>query len=189
MSGSATRIRRATDPHRSGMEGRMARTILTLEERFMSKVEPEPNTGCWLWVASIFGNTGYGLFNLVRDGRKSADNAHRVSWEIFRGEIPKGAYVLHRCDVRTCVNPDHLFIGSHQDNMTDCARKGRARSGRGLYPFGVRFQVGAFRPKPFGTQVTFCGRHYSAGYFSTIEEASIAATALKERLYREGKAQ
>jgi hypothetical protein len=51
--------------------------------------------------------------------------AHRASWEAYRGPIPKGMWVLHKCDTMPCVNPDHLFLGTHQDNMTDKTRKGR----------------------------------------------------------------
>lgn len=54
---------------------------------------------------------------------------HRVSWELTYGPIPDGRFVLHRCDVRTCINPDHLFLGSHKDNMRDMAVKRRSAYG------------------------------------------------------------
>lgn len=58
--------------------------------------------------------------------------AHRVSWIIFRGKIPKGKHVLHKCDTPLCVNPKHLFIGTALDNIRDCFNKGRM--GVQLYP-------------------------------------------------------
>lgn len=54
---------------------------------------------------------------------------HRVAWEVANGPIPKGMFVLHRCDVRTCINPDHLFLGTHKDNMRDMQQKRRAAAG------------------------------------------------------------
>lgn len=89
-------------------------------ERFLSKVTYEPNSGCWLWVGG-WQRAGYGHMHY-----NGEIVAHRVSAHLFKGGIPSGLHVLHRCDVRECVNPDHLFFGTHSDNMKDCARKGRA---------------------------------------------------------------
>lgn len=89
-------------------------------ERFLEKTDMEPMTGCWLWNSSDrFG--GYGGF--WRDGKVRA--AHREAWILFKGEIPANLNVLHRCDVRCCVNPYHLFLGTSSDNMKDMVRKGR----------------------------------------------------------------
>ena len=57
--------------------------------------------------------------------------AHRASWEIYRGPIPTGMHVLHICDMPCCVNPDHLFLGTHKDNMDDRQKKGRTNAPRG----------------------------------------------------------
>lgn len=97
---------------------------MSLLERFMAKVSPEPNTGCWLWVGGL-RQRGYGQ---VRVGARMR-TAHRVAWELFKGPIVAGLHVLHRCDVRPCVNPAHLFLGTHADNMRDMSQKGRAPRG------------------------------------------------------------
>ncbi len=92
----------------------------TRAQRFWEKVDTAGP--CWLWTASK-DSGGYGTIGSGGKIRK----AHRVSWEMHRGPIPKGLCVLHRCDVRGCVNPEHLFLGTQDDNMKDCAAKGRIR--------------------------------------------------------------
>lgn len=78
--------------------------------------------GCWIWMASLCRRSGgYGGFYL--DGAKHT--AHRAAWILYRGAIPEGMHVLHRCDVPRCVNPDHLFIGTNANNVADMDRKGR----------------------------------------------------------------
>jgi len=91
-----------------------------IKKRFMDKVMPEPNSGCWLWAGSSVKN-GYGQ---VRVNYKLY-LSHRISHELFKGEIPDGMNVLHTCDVRCCVNPDHLFLGTQKDNVQDMIAKGR----------------------------------------------------------------
>jgi hypothetical protein len=88
-------------------------------------------TGCWLWQLSLDGG-GYGrLSTWLVGGVRQTLGAHRAAWEAINGAVPDGLHVLHHCDVRRCCNPDHLFLGTHQDNMRDRESKGRGHQMRG----------------------------------------------------------
>jgi len=90
-------------------------------ERFNLKWKID-SSGCWLWTAAKLPK-GYGQMKLPKTRRQ--EYAHRLSYIIHYGEIPDGKHVCHRCDNPSCVNPDHLFLGSAQDNLDDMKSKGR----------------------------------------------------------------
>jgi hypothetical protein len=81
------------------------------------------SSGCWVWTGNWWKQTGYGLFWLK--GKRIG--AHRITWVAYRGDIPKGLSVLHKCDNRICIRPSHLFLGTQLENIQDCCRKGRNR--------------------------------------------------------------
>ena len=90
-------------------------------KKYLNKVLVVNPKLCWDWQGRL-DDGGYGSMTL----RGSTILVHRIAWIIDNGEIPKGMNILHKCDNPKCVNPDHLFLGTHFDNMRDMAAKGRA---------------------------------------------------------------
>ena len=91
---------------------------VSLWDRFHQKIEPVTESGCWIWTGQA---NRYGAISIDGIMRR----AHRVAWELYRGPILDGLEVCHSCDVGLCVNPSHLFLGTHKDNCDDRDRKGR----------------------------------------------------------------
>lgn len=105
----------------------------TLKSIFLSRTYKDEN-GCLIWKGAKNLDTGYGIMTISKEYML----AHRVSFELFNGEIKSGNVVCHKCDNPSCVNPDHLFQGSHKDNCVDMVKKSRAKRRR------VRGEVVAF---------------------------------------------
>ena len=106
---------------------RLKKPIVSIESRFWSKVEPEPNSGCWIWIGARTGE-GYGMLGV---GRRDQGNvgAHRFSYELLRGPIPPGLEPDHLCRMRWCVNAWHMQPVTRQENTLRGLR-GRLRPRR-----------------------------------------------------------
>ena len=100
----------------------------TVLDRFEAQFSRVSESGCWVWTGSNKSQFGYGAFKIGNRASK-VEYAHRAAWSLYVGEIPKGMCVCHSCDVSSCVNPDHLFLGTAKDNSDDKVRKGRAAIG------------------------------------------------------------
>jgi hypothetical protein len=98
--------------------------------RFEAFCEKITESGCWIWMGSLDGGWlgGYGR---IRMAPMKERRAHRLAWELYRGPVPPGKWVLHRCDVPCCVNPGHLFLGNAKVNVVDRQIKGRHRAQQG----------------------------------------------------------
>lgn len=126
-------LRRKSDRHCIECEGTKNpgtyndRSKAPPEERFWRQVKKSDEAnGCWIWQGAKYGH-GYGKFRLGRE-RKAA---HRYSYQLHYGEIPNRQHILHHCDTPACVNPQHLYAGTHQDNMRDRTQKKRENPVRG----------------------------------------------------------
>lgn len=97
-------------------------------ERFEERFIPEPNSGCWLWLGPLNPSNGYGRFYI---NEKEIIYAHRFSFVYHKGKVPNGLILRHTCDVKSCVNPEHLITGTHKQNDQDAME-------RGLKPKGIR---------------------------------------------------
>jgi hypothetical protein len=104
-----------------------------LEERFWEKVQK--GEGCWEWQAAT-NKFKYGTFSNGSGASKTQKNAHRWAWELTFGPIKDGLYVLHRCDNPLCVRPDHLRLGTQQENIREMHQKGRGWQER--YPERIK---------------------------------------------------
>ena len=134
--GQKTSPARQTDAAKGWIRGRSIRFLQwhhqrlqvsreSLEKRFWRNVKK--TEGCWLWVGST-KRGGYGQLQVC----KHNVSAHRFSYELVNGSIPKNLYVCHNCDNPCCVRPDHLFLGTHKENMQDARSKGRTSRGFNL---------------------------------------------------------
>lgn len=130
---------------------------------------PEPNSGCHLWLGSMTA-AGYG--RLWDNGRMVY--AHRFVYELTNGAIPVGAHILHHCDNPACCNPDHLYAGTHTNNMADAGRRGR-------FPHGARH----YRAKLTEQQVkeirTAVGTHSEIASKYNIGRRYVSAIKAKQK--------
>jgi hypothetical protein len=124
----------------------------TLKERFEAKFVK--GDGCWEWTACK-DRGGYGQFGFA--GRQ--EGAHRVSYQMYVGELPDGLCVLHHCDNPSCVNPAHLFLGTNADNTRDCLSKGRVVSS---------FGENNGKSKLTTTQISEIRKMYAAGTIQRV---------------------
>jgi HNH endonuclease len=126
---------------------RRARRVTDALSFLESRTEPEPNSGCWLWMMSSgAGKPGsrYGDFRY----KNQHISAHRFSYERLVGPIPLGYSVLHRCDVSLCCNPAHLFVGTNTDNINDSVSKGRRKGVKRPRPSGL-----VYRPQSIASRL------------------------------------
>ena len=103
------------------LSGRKKLRNTSIHEKLYELSMPVTESGCWIWLQYCLPQ-GHGRVFF----RGRLWSTHRAAWEAFKGPIPQGAHVLHKCDVPCCVNPDHLYIGDHAQNMRDVKERGRS---------------------------------------------------------------
>lgn len=129
---------------------------MTLADQFAAHAEMIPFHECWEWNGTIHPS-GYGHLMFRRKNLR----AHRVAYELHKGPVPEGMLVCHRCDNRSCVNPDHLFLGTSLDNERDKVAKGRrGRIGRQPFKLLPHMIPDILRRRAEGESVRSIARHY-----------------------------
>jgi hypothetical protein len=117
--------------------------VKTPVQRVLEKTVFLPWSGCWIFTGAV-NKGGYGIVGLGKRG-ESNDRAHRITYRHFKGETPSGMFVCHTCDVRCCVNPDHLFLGTNQNNVDDMVKKKRnSKPPRNLHVVGEKHPLSKF---------------------------------------------
>jgi hypothetical protein len=142
----------------------------TLWERFEEKICYEPMSGCWLWMGCVSG-CGYGYFLINRINKR----AHRLAWEITRGEIPDKLQIDHICHNKICVNPEHLRLATHAQNIQNQGITSKNKSGFK----GVSYDKGSGR---WIAKIMVSGTLKHLGRFTSLEEAHAAYCDAAKRL-------
>lgn len=123
-------MRKLYNTREEKLQSRRDRTYKKSYERSVLRehcIERIPIAGCWLWTAKKWKD-GYGYF--MKEGKAQA--AHRYMYALYKGNFDKNLHVLHTCDNPSCVNPEHLWLGTQKDNMQDMHKKGRGRKYNGF---------------------------------------------------------
>ena len=154
--------------------------MLTLKEKLQDKYQIDAN-GCWIWIADK-SKQGYGRLTIQSNNIKKNVRAHRVSYEVYNGPIPLGMLVCHSCDVPSCINPQHLWLGTAKDNTADRVAKGRSGStGAPRGPRGPReHSVG--RGTLTQEDVNIIRKKYSEG--SSYKDLALAYNTSAKYIYR-----
>lgn len=160
----------------------MRADLPAIRHKFATMTEPDAASGCVLWMRSK-NRKGYGQVRIA--GRLFI--ASRLAWEVANGPIPAGMMVLHHCDVPSCVNPEHLFLGTNSDNQRDSVAKGRHAMKRhpelttlkslGICPRGEQCRAARLT----ADDVREIRRHYANG--SPAQELAIRFGVLRAHIY------
>jgi len=149
------------------MPNQHTKNSIPMATRLWGRVDT--STECWLWTGTKNRRTGYGYMKV--DGRHV--DVHRIAYELAHGPLPPGQCALHRCDVRLCVRPEHLFRGTKGDNARDMVSKGRSatgdRNGSRLHPERVSRGAG------HGAAVSAACPHGERHYRARLTEADVLA--------------
>jgi hypothetical protein len=140
-----------------------------------------PWSGCKIWLGQT-DKDGYGKIWIKGKTKRT----HRVSWELKNGPIPKNKEILHKCDIPSCIEETHLFVGTNTDNQLDKARKNRGVKSQLKLPYGVFMHRDHHRKNPYQARIVLKGTKHYIGCFPSPQEAGEAASQFKKKIIEEG---